>query len=729
MRSSISRFDAFTRRRYRVVLFIWLFIAVAAVPFALNQSRHLTASGFSVPDSQSAKADAVLGREYPAAGSAIVAVLLWPGKRATPQALSDAITRVQKTVRHLPGVTLPRQVRNLAAFAAELDEPVVLPLKVAISEDQARNMVTILGNRLGVGGPPRSGVAIHLLGESALWAGLEETAKNQLTRAEIIGFPILLVVLITIFGSLWAAFMPVTIAVVALIMTGAAIYFLSLVLSLSLFTIDAASMLGIGVAIDYSLIVLARVRQELHSSNIDDARRVALSTSGVAVVVSGLTCIAALAGVFFIPIGALRSMAVGAAIIIAVSVLAAITLLPAFITLLGRQKVSANLLAYRRAKKSLIVRKLWTWDRMVGVVTNHPRIALVMVGGVLVTLCIPALSMRTNTGVLQQLDPHNETRVGFTEVAQLAGPGILGPTSVVLHSVSASSRSLNREVIHLRTIAQSIPNVRRLGTTEISHNARYATFTVIPSVNPESVSAERLVQQLRTSLTRALVGTKIVDYVGGASASQLDEVQSIRSSLWKVLLAVLVISLAPMTILLRSAILPFKAVIMNLLSVGAAYGILVVVFQWGWLDGLLDYHAPRHVDTLVPPLLLAIVFGLSTDYEVFLLSRIRERWLQSGNAQRAVVDGLTASGKTITGAAAIIVCVFAVFVGTGVPIIKEVGLGSAFAIGIDATLIRLILMPAVMTLLGNWSWWTPRWVHRVPHRAVGGKPRASENIG
>jgi uncharacterized membrane protein YdfJ with MMPL/SSD domain len=176
--------------------------------------------------------------------------------------------------------------------------------------------------------------------------------------------------------------------------------------------------------------------------------------------------------------------------------------------------------------------------------------------------------------------------------------------------------------------------------------------------------------------------------------------------------------------LLRSAILPAKAVAMNLLSVGAAYGVLVIVFQWGWLDSLLHYHAPGHVDTLVPPLLLAIVFGLSTDYEVFLLSRIRERWLKSGDSRRSVAEGLSASARTITGAAAIIVCVFAVFVATGIPIIKEIGLGASVAIAIDSTLIRLVLVPATMALFGDFSWWLP-----APLRGFAGKADHVESEG
>jgi RND superfamily putative drug exporter len=670
-----------------------------------------------------------MARQYPAASRSVIAVLLWPDKGATPEALLSEIGRVQNATRGVAGIELPSQIRELASFAAELGEPVVMPLKVTVSEDRARNIVKSLGPRLGVGRSRSDHVEVHLLGESALWAGLEETAKTQLTKAETIGFPILFGVLLVIFGSIGAALMPLSIGLVALVITGATIYLLSQAISLSIFTIDAASMLGIGIAIDYSLIFMSRLRQELQDRDFSEARRVALTTSGSAIVFSGLTVIAALGGVLIIPIGALRSMAVGAAVIVVASVLAATTLLPALATVLGSRRISANWLAAmttgRRRRRS---RRSIGWEWWTGIVGRHPLVVMASVGAVVLALCAPVLSMRTDTGVLQQLSTSNETRVGFQEAAQLAGPGVLGPVSVVVHANRPVSRKyLLARVEDIRQLANAERDVHTLGRTEVSSSGTYATFTVVPSVNPESQRAEHLVEVLRAGTRKALAATGLSVVIGGASATQLDEVHKIGTSMWKLLLAVLALSLVPLVVLLRSVLLPVKAVIMNLLSVGAAYGVLVIVFQWGALDSLLHYHSPGHIDTLVPPLLLAIAFGLSTDYEVFLLTRIRERWLISGDPQRAVVEGVRMSAGTISGAALIIVCVFAVFLGTGIPVIKEVGLGGAVAIGIDATLIRLALVPAAMAMLGEWSWWLPRPAARLlrpPAPVEGVAPRS-----
>ncbi len=660
-----------------------------------------------MPGSQSARVNETLEREYPQADRAVIAVLLWPLPHATEATLNADIKQVQQAVRGIHGVSLPHEVAALALFATGLVEPIVLPLQVTLSEDQARNAVRTLGSRLGVDKSGSSHVEVHLLGESALWAGLEETAKQQLEKAEIFGFPILLVVLLAIFGSVVTALLPLVVSAVAVVIAGAVIYALSLFLDLSLFTINAASMLGIGIAVDYSLIVLARVRQECQPGRaLDDATQKALATSGSAVVFSGITVMASILGVLVVPIGVLRSMAVGVAIIVAVSVAACVTLLPALVTIIGSHRVNANIFAERIHHWR---RPEWlSWAQWTQTVTRRPLVSIIVVLCFLLALCVPVMSMRTSTGVLQQLGRTNDTRVGFTEAAEIAGPGVLGPATVVIHASGQAPRmELRREIPRVRQVASRLPHVHRLGPTELARSGSYAEFTVIPAVDPETRTAEDLIQHLRNSLARTLVGTRMSVDVGGATATQLDEIHKIGSSMWKLILAVLAIAFVSLAVLLRSVIVPLQAVLMNLLSVGTAYGVLVIVFQWGWFDSLLNYHSPGHIDTLVPPLLLAIVFGLSTDYEVFLLTRIRERWLASGKSRYAVTEGLAASARTISGAALIIVCVFAVFAATGIPTIKEVGIGASVAIAIDASLIRLILVPAAMALLGDRSWWLP----------------------
>jgi uncharacterized membrane protein YdfJ with MMPL/SSD domain len=716
MRSLMSYLDLLVGRRHRLVIGAWLVIVAAAVPFAMRQSDHLSSGGFAVAGSQSSRVDGTLRHEFPWETRSTLDVLLYPRKGATSTMIRSDVVRVQRALAGISGVTLNGQDKEAANFAAGLLEPTLLPLHVAGNEDDAQDIAETLRARLGLNGRANSHLEIHLLGEGALWAGLEDTSKRDLSHAETTGFPVVLIVLLAIFGSLAAAMLPITLGIVAVLVTGALIYFLSLAMQLSVFVTNTASLLGIGVAVDYSLIVLARVRQELQAgSDLAGARRVALNTSGTAVLFSGITVIVSLAGLWVVPNGALRSMALGAIVVVAVSVIASVTLLPALITLIGERRLSTGFLArcLQRLRKPRQRRRM-SWERWAHIVMRHPWRSILASASVLLVLCIPALSLRMSTGVLPQLSIGNETRVGFDEAKKLAGPGVLGPIYVMAQrSPNLSASELRLRVGRLRAITKSFPQVHSIGATHTSADGTYAFFTATPTVDPESATAMALVQRLRRSVTAALRGTGVTVALGGTSAVQRDEVQAVASNMWKVIVAVLAMAFIVLMVLLRSVLLPLKAIAMNLLSVGAAYGVLVVVFQWGWFDSLFHYESRGYLETLTPSLILAIVFGLSMDYEVFLLSRIKERWLATGDSRGAVAEGLAASARTISSAALILVCVFAAFIATGVPSIKELGVGAAVAIGLDATLIRLVLVPATMELLGDWNWWLPRPLARI----------------
>jgi uncharacterized membrane protein YdfJ with MMPL/SSD domain len=712
------RLDALARRRHRVVIGIWLAIVAVALPFAMRQSNHLSSGGFAVAGSQSSDVDATLKSDFPKESRSTLDVLLYPHKGATPSMVRADITQVQRGLHGISSVSLGAQDREAANFAAGLLEPTLLPLHVAGNEDTAQGIAETLRARLGLNGPTDHQLEMHLLGEGALWAGLEDTSKRDLSHAELIGFPIVLLVLLAIFGSLAAAMLPITLGAVAVLVTGALIYFLSLAMQLSVFVSNVASLLGIGVAVDYSLIILARVRQELHAGrDLATARHIALGTSGTAVIFSGIAVIVSLVGLWVVPNGALRSMALGAIIVVAISVIASVTLLPALITLLGTRRLTTGFLVerarrWRRPRRA--GRTAMSWERWTHAVMRRPVLSIAAVGTVLLVLCIPALSLRMSTGVLSQLSKSNETRVGFNEAQKLAGVGALGPIYVMAHtSPSVSQAELHTRITQLRNITKHFPRVASIGATHTSSNGSYTFFTATPNIDPESPAAMDLVKRLRRSLATALLSTNVSVAIGGTPAVQLDEVHAIATNMWKAILAVLVMAFLILMILLRSILLPLKAIVMNLLSVGAAYGVLVVVFQWGWFDSLFHYESRGYLETLTPSLILAIVFGLSMDYEVFLLTRIKERWLATGDSKVAVAEGLAASARTISSAAFILVCVFSVFIATGVPSIKELGLGAAVAIGLDATLIRLILVPATMELLGDWNWWLPKPLERL----------------
>jgi RND superfamily putative drug exporter len=358
------------------------------------------------------------------------------------------------------------------------------------------------------------------------------------------------------------------------------------------------------------------------------------------------------------------------------------------------------------------------WERWAARVMSRPLVSAGLATIVLLALAVPALSLQFGDGALRQFPNGNETRVGAELAAKAAGPGAAGPTQVLVRFDRGSVRDARNRSALDRYVAglERDPEAARVAPPLPSRDSRAAVVTVTPRHDPESDAARALVARLRHDGDSPLAAIAHVD-VGGSTAQVEDFRDVVSGSMWKILLFVLAFSYLVLLVLLRSVLLPLKAVLVNLLSVGAAYGVLVAVFQWGWFDGFLGFQSLGYVNTLTPPFLLAIVFGLSMDYEVFLLTRIRERFDATGDTRRAVGEGLAGSARTISSAALIMVSVFSIFAFTGVPSVKEIGLGLAVAIAIDATLVRLVLVPAVMELMGRWNWWLPKPLARVLPRA------------
>lgn len=716
MQATMLRLDALLRRRHRLALVLWALVLLAAVPFAARQSDELTGGGFTVPGSESQAVLQSLDRDFPAAASsATLAAVLIPGPGAGTAQVRAALDELARGARATsPDVRPAPRARAAAlrAFAAHPERPLVVPLQLATDEDGAADIASGLRRELGIGERTGGPVRLHLVGQAALYAGLQDLSKHDLETAEATGFPIVLLILLAVFGSLAAACLPLVLGVVSVVVTGALIHLISTMTLMSVFVTNMASMIGIGVAVDYSLFVLARYREEIRAGREpEQARAVALATSGVAVLFSGATVIVSLAGLYMVDTTAIRSMALGAILVVAISMLAAATLLPLLIRLLGHRAYARGraFQALGLALRSRARRRPGSthpdappaipfWERWTAAVMRRPKRALLGASAVLLLLAVPALSLETGDGALRQFPAGQETRVGFEAAASLAGPGAFAPVKLTVPAdrAPAVARTLRAD-----------PQVVRVAPPVPSTDGRTVLLVATPRQDGEAAASEALVRRLRQTLP-AGVG------VGGNTALQIDFGDTVAGSMWKIVLFVLALSYVVLLVLLRSVILPLKAVIMNLLSVGTAYGVLVMVFQWGWVDAVLGTELRTgSIDTITPPLVLAVVFGLSMDYEIFLLSRIRERFTATGDTRRAVSEGLASSARTITSAALIMVAVFAVFVGTGVPSIKQLGLGNAVAIAVDATLVRLVLVPAVMELLGSWSWWMPGGLGRL----------------
>jgi RND superfamily putative drug exporter len=493
----------------------------------------------------------------------------------------------------------------------------------------------------------------------------------------------------------------------------------------SVFVTNMASMIGIGVAIDYSLFILARYREERRAGRSEEeARSEALATSGLAVTFSGLAVIVSLAGLWMVDNQALRSMALGAMTVVAVSILAATTLLPALIAMLGDRVMPGGVIAtvlrffkhtiFRRPKPAASpepaagagASPFWAaWTKRV---MARPWVSVLSVSGVLLFLAIPVLSLTTGTQALLQFPKDSDVRVG-NELASSQLGGGTDPIQIVAAFDGQGGRAAVPAFV--RTVAAT-PGVSSVAPPAFAGGSVLVQAT--PVAPSESDAATALVDRLRDSVVPATQLSRVATVdVGGETARSHDVRRLISGSMWKIILFVLALSFLVLMVMLRSLLLPLKAVLMNLLSIGAAYGVLVAVFQWGWFDSLLGFENQGALDTINVPLIFAVVFGLSMDYEVFLMSRIREHYMEHGENERAVAEGLSTSARTISSAALIMTCVFAVFVLTGVPSIKELGLGCAVAIALDATLVRLILVPAAMKLMGSWNWWMPSWLQRA----------------
>jgi uncharacterized membrane protein YdfJ with MMPL/SSD domain len=742
MRDWMNRLAGLLGRRRRWVVGAWVAIVLLALPFAAKQTDHLTGGGFDVPGSQSKQVSEELQRNFGSQANGI-AVVLKASSDASAAERGAAVDRVRREVAKIDQVLLPAATARGARAQLRHGDVALLALRSDQSSDQLIDSATTLREGLDPGSAD-AGVTPYLVGQPTIWAGMQEISKEDLAKAESSGFPIVALILLVVFGSLAAAALPLALGFVSVLVTGALIYFISLQMETSVFVTNMASMIGIGVAVDYSLFILARYREEREAGRPKrEARSRALSTSGLAVTFSGLAVIISLAGLWMVDNQALRSMALGAMTVVAVSILTATTLLPALIAMLGDRVLPGGIVGRGSAFMRRVFRRGPTratpgpgsggpsisdslaprgsradgsfgspfWEEWTRRVMARPWVAVVGVAAVLLTLASPVLSIETGTEALAQFPKNSDVRVG-NELASAQLGGGTDPVQIVASFGGEPSGGERRAVAGFLDTLGETPGVSSVASPAYSGGSVLIEAT--PIAPSESDAATALVERLRdTVVPAASLSALATVSVGGETARTHDLRQQIGGSMWKILLFVLALSFLVLMVMLRSLLLPLKAVLMNLLSIGAAFGVLVAVFQWGWLDGFLGFESQGALDTINVPLIFAVVFGLSMDYEVFLMSRIRERYMRHGDNERAVAEGLSSSARTISSAALIMSAVFAVFVLTGVPSIKELGLGCAVAIALDATLVRLILVPAAMKLMGSWNWWMPAWLDRA----------------
>jgi len=700
----------FVRRRLYVIL-ISLAVLGAAVPFALRIGDNLTSGGFDVPGSQSSVAAAQVREAFPNQQAEALSVLLVGQPDATPADYQAAIAFVERAAgaQHVAAVVVnPAAVAQIKQAQAGAHQYLV-PLEFRASFDRTVDLARSLSSALLDKPSTLRAVEPYLIGRTAQGAALQERTKQGAAVAESIGFPVVLLILLIVFGSLTAASLPLVLGAVSVTLTSAAVDGVSRSFAMSVFVTNVISLIDIGVAVDYALFMLARYREEIRrGASREEAERTMLRTSGRAVIFSGTTVVVSVACLFVLNNTALRSLALGAMIVVGISVLGATILVPALIRLLGSR--------LERTWRHPTMRGFWSgW---IGTVIRRPWTSLLLGGGLLVVLSLPALSMKVGDDTLRQLPTNDHARQGAQLAAQLQGAGAESPLLVVvrLRSSGAANDPTISDLVNVGRQVAADREVARVTPPAVSQDGKTLLLAVVAVHDPEDDRVTALVQELRHQVLPAspLANDHNVlsVNVGGSTATALDLAELVTGKLPLVAGLLLALSYVVLLVLLRSVLLPLKAIVLDLLSVGAALGVLVVVYQWQPVQGLGVRPSVSRVQAVALPLVLAVVFGLSMDYEVFLLTRIRERYAVTRNNSFAVAQGIATSAPTVTSAALIMVAVFTVFATVSVPVVQQIGLGCAVAVTVDATITRLVLLPAMMQLLGDWNWWMPRWLGR-----------------
>ncbi len=586
---------------------------------------------------------------------------------------------------------------------------------------------------------PIQNVDTYLTGKPAVDRAVQRVSKADLRRVELAVLPITLVVLVLVFGSVVAATMPIAMGVVTVSVTLGLLYLIAQRLSVSVFALNLTSMLGLGLGIDYALLIVNRFQKELAAHSVEQAISITSDTAGRAIFFSGITVCISLFGLILFPVRLLQSLGIAGAIVVSLSVLTALTLLPALLSVIGHGVHYGSLFSAGNKQQKF-------WSKVARAVIRRSVLFTLLVLLVVTGLTAPFFSARFGVGDADILPVSAPAREGVYQIKQAFGPGETAPVLLAIQPRVANEPLFSPG--HVATLydfvdslqqdprvssVQSIVNLDPTLTLQ-NYQQMYANPDQIPL--PQIAAAfDRLTSQKTTLVivksktdqqseaTRKLVqdfrGAKLAGLniqVAGQTASELDVIAAIRRRLPLVLSLIMVATFVTLSLLLRSLVLPIKAIVMNLLSMGASFGALVFIFQEGHFQRLLNFEPVGYIDILLPVVLFCVLFGLSMDYEVFLLTRIKETYdglKQNGespnkNNTASVIMGLEQTGQLITSAALLVIIVTSAFAFTSLIFVKALGLGIAIAIAIDTTLIRIILVPASMKLMGKWNWWAPR---------------------
>jgi RND superfamily putative drug exporter len=693
--SRFERLASWSQRRRWWAVALWV-IALAAVAVASHAAGSNYHNDFSLPGTESQQALDTLEKHAPAeAGATVQIVMADAGGMRAPQTQAR-VTAMLGQVGHLPHVA---GVLSPYAGPAAISREGTIAYATVTLDGQAQDIAgtdvtAIIRTAQGAAG---DGLRVELGGDAV--RGAEQSPGGA---AEGAGLLAALVILVLLFGSLLAASLPIVIALFAVGSAVGLVVLASHAATVADYTVPLMILVGLGVGIDYALLLFSRYRGELlRGADRQQAARTALDTAGRTVLFAGCTVIIALLGLIALGMGSLQGVAIAVAVTVLVTMLGALTLLPALLAIMGRRIERAALRRAERGRRADGAR----WAQWSGLVQRRPLPMLLAAGAVLLALSAPVLGMRLGFADAGNDARSTTSRQAYDLLGKGFGPGFAGPLIVVADGGRQTAGPVHQALAGTAGVAAVTPPA-------VSPDGKITTVIVFPDSKPQDPATQDLVNRLRTTVLPPLAhqtGAHIL--VGGTTAATVDFANAVADRLPLFIAVVIGLSGLLLLLVFRSLLIPVKAALLNLLSVGAALGVITLVFQHGVLGGALGIE-PGPIEAFVPVMIFAIAFGLSMDYEVFLIARMHEAWERTRDPQAAIREGMATTGRVVTAAAAIMVVVFASFLLDPSRMLQQFGLGLAAAVFLDALVIRCLIVPAVMSLFGTRAWWLPHAIER-----------------
>ncbi len=687
-----------TYKHRKLVVITWLVLLVGITGVAQKIGSAYSDS-FTLPKTESKTALDLLTKFAPAQkGDSIQVVYAAKVGMLTTQEIAPIEASLLK-LHHVASIDSPFGGRIGAVSKDGKIAFSTLHLDVLGRDMSKADVLAIVNTARGFSG---STIQVELLGTA-----IQKATQTKPGSSEGIALLAAAVILFITFGSLVATLIPLLVAIVGLGIASSAVGLLSHGISTAQFAPILASLVGLGVGIDYALFIVTRFRQGIHSGiSVEDAVKTAVKTSGRAVLFAGIIVCIALLGLFTVRVSFLYGVAIAASLAVLITMSASLTLLPALLAMVGKKIDRFSIPG--RSKETHDIES-GGWAKWSAAIQRRPIIWSVSATAVLLLLCLPALSMRLGSADSGNDPKNTTTRAAYDLLAKGFGAGYSGPLMLVASIPKGADASV---INQLEAKISSDTDVAQVTPAYITPDRSLGIITVYSKSSPQSAATSDLIKRLRkTTIPSVMSNSPIHVYVGGIVAIFAD-FESVLSSKLPIFIGVVVLlSFLLLMILFRSLVIPLKAAVMNIFSIGAAFGVVVAGFQWGWAEPILGAKAGP-IEAFLPIMLFAILFGLSMDYEVFLVSRIQEEWLKSHNNSAAVRRGLAATGGVITSAATIMFAVFGAFVFGGQRIIQEFGVGLAAAVLFDASVIRSALVPALMQWWGNANWWFPAWMDK-----------------